>query len=87
MLESLSYQRVLERGFTLIHDAGGAPVSRAADVTMDTDISIRFADGDVAAHVTGSRTTHKPVAKKTVKKPAKKPAKKNTPDDRQGSLL
>ncbi len=87
MLESLSYQRVLERGFTLIRDAGGAPVSRAAEVTMDTDISIRFADGDVAAHVTGSRTTHKPVAKKTVKKPAKKPAKKNTPDDRQGSLL
>ena len=48
-LDSVSYQRVLERGFALVADAAGHPVTRAAAVRPGTRLHIAFADGAVAA--------------------------------------
>lgn len=78
MLESLSYQRVLERGFALVTDAKGRAVTQGAALNPGQDIRLHMKDGEVSARVTGSLGgTSKP---KTVPKP-----KNNT--DKQGSLL
>ena len=39
---------VLARGFALVTNARGAPVSSAAQVAPGAALSIKFADGDVA---------------------------------------
>jgi exodeoxyribonuclease VII large subunit len=48
-LEALSYTAVLARGFALVRDAAGEPLTRAADVAPGARLSIAFADGQVAA--------------------------------------
>ncbi|MBI3419267.1 MAG: hypothetical protein HY053_03945, partial [Proteobacteria bacterium] len=45
MLESLSYQRVLQRGFVMVRDAAGAAVMRAAEVKSGQELDLTFADG------------------------------------------
>jgi exodeoxyribonuclease VII large subunit len=61
LLESFSYQRVLERGFALVSDSSGSAVSAAAEVKPGMALKIQFHDGKVTA-----RTAGKPV--KPVKK-------------------
>jgi len=79
LLESLSHQRVLERGFALVRDDAGGPVARAAGLATGNDVALVFADGQVAARVTDAAGASKP-KKKAAAKP--KPS-----DDRQGNLL
>jgi exodeoxyribonuclease VII large subunit len=76
VLESLSYQRVLERGFVLVHGRDGQPVTRARDATPGMNIGLEFSDGAVAATVDG----HDPAPK-----PRRRPSKPS--DGAQGSLL
>ncbi|WP_286830577.1 MULTISPECIES: exodeoxyribonuclease VII large subunit [Kordiimonas] len=86
MLDSLSYERVLERGFALVEDAGGTPVSKSANLSVGDQVTVRFADGTSDMQVLDGDSA-KPVQKP---KPApKKKPKAKTPgsDDRQGSLL
>jgi exodeoxyribonuclease VII large subunit len=52
-LESLSYRSVLARGFALVRDASGDPLTRAVDVAAGARLSIAFADGEVAATADG----------------------------------
>jgi exodeoxyribonuclease VII large subunit len=52
-LEAGSYASVLSRGFALVRDAEGAPLTRAADVAPGGRLSITFADGAVAATAEG----------------------------------
>jgi exodeoxyribonuclease VII large subunit len=52
-LEAGSYQSVLARGFALVRDADGQPVTRAADVAAGARLSIAFADGAVGATADG----------------------------------
>jgi exodeoxyribonuclease VII large subunit len=52
-LGSVSYMAVLERGFALVSDADGHPLTRAAEVAPRGAVSIRFADGTVAATADG----------------------------------
>ncbi len=59
-LGSVSYRAVLERGFALVSDADGHPLTRAAAVTPGGAISVRFADGAVAATADGGETAPKP---------------------------
>lgn len=74
MLDSLSYQRVLERGFALVSDSDGKPVGAAKSVRPGMGLDIRFHDGDVFAVAAG--------------KPAKKkPRKTDDGNGGQGSLL
>jgi exodeoxyribonuclease VII large subunit len=53
LLESFSYQRVLDRGFVLVHDADGHAVTSAADAREAGAVALRFSDGEVAARVEG----------------------------------
>ena len=80
LLESYSYERVLDRGFTLVTDAGDKPVTSAKELGVGDGVNVRFKDGTVGMAVTGSK------APKSASKPLKKPSSGN-PDDRQGSLL
>ncbi|HYC05212.1 MAG TPA: exodeoxyribonuclease VII large subunit [Azospirillaceae bacterium] len=51
LLESYSYRGVLERGFALVTDAQGQPLTRAADTAPGQAIGIEFADGRTEAVV------------------------------------
>ena len=99
LLESYSYKSVLERGFVLVRDAGGAPVLSADALTAGDGIALTFRDaGHVAARVesVGLREDADEVAPeasgdtKPKRKPARKPVGKPKPDkadDPKGSLL
>lgn len=76
MLESLSYQRVLDRGYALVTDSRGLAVTSASEIGAGDDITLRMRDGEVAARVSGGA----PVK-------AKKPRAPKKTDDKQGSLL
>ncbi len=52
LLESYSYERILERGFALVHDAGGA-VSSAAQAHAGAAWTVEFCDGKIGVLVTG----------------------------------
>jgi exodeoxyribonuclease VII large subunit len=74
LLESFSYERVLERGFVLVCDAKDGPVTSAASVSPGMKLRLRFRDGERHAIATdGGRSRGKA-----------KPADDETP---QGSLL
>ncbi|MHB2266995.1 exodeoxyribonuclease VII large subunit [Aliihoeflea sp. PC F10.4] len=67
---SLSYTKILERGFAVVLDAQDQLVKRAAEVSTGDAVSIRFADGDVAA-ITAQDAAARPKAKpKTSSGPA-----------------
>ncbi|MDT8333803.1 exodeoxyribonuclease VII large subunit [Roseomonas gilardii] len=48
-LEGASYQGLLARGFALVRDADGRPVTRAAQVDPGARLQIEFADGIIEA--------------------------------------
>jgi exodeoxyribonuclease VII large subunit len=87
MLQSLSYERVLDRGYALVRDAAGEPVTSAAGAKPGADIAIRFKDGDVGARVTGAAAA--PVRPAAPRPAAPRPAqkRKRSDDDDQGTLL
>jgi len=74
-LESISPARVLERGYAMVWDAGGAPVTAAALAEPGAALKVQFADGKVDVHVDGAAP-----------KPAR-PAPKKGGDGNQGQLL
>ena len=74
LLETLSYKSVLGRGYAVVRDAGGKPLTRAEQVAPGLAASVEFADGRRDAVFGGSA----PV-------PAKGRAKAAPKD--QGSLL
>ncbi len=53
-LDSVSYQKVLERGFALVSDRAGRPLTRAAEVAGGAALTLNFADGKVTARADGS---------------------------------
>ena len=78
MLDSLSYERVLERGFAVVRDESGLPVARASDTTPGSAIEIQFSDARLGARFDG--TADAP--------PRRTPRrKKGGRDDAQGTLL
>jgi exodeoxyribonuclease VII large subunit len=96
LLESLSFRRVLERGYAVVRDAGGKPVTVAAGLAAGDAVSVEFKDGAVGAEITGAMEPTRPAqrsknesksgrtAEKTEK--AEKP-KQGGRDGRQGRLL
>ena len=91
MLNSLSFERVLERGFVLVEGADGKLVSKAAQLVAGDSVQARFMDGAVGMQVVNgidSGTKQNPQQKpKAVKPKATKQKKTPAADDRQGSLL
>jgi exodeoxyribonuclease VII large subunit len=73
-LGSVSYMAVLERGFALVSDESGHPLTRAAAVAPHQAVQLRFADGSVAATADGEAPA------------VARPTRGRRPD-RQGSLL
>ena len=76
LLESFSYRKVLERGYAVVRDEHGTPVTSAAAAKPGSALAVEFADGKAGVRVEG----HAPI-------PTPKPRKPGPPDGRQGSLL
>ena len=78
LLETLSYQATLKRGYALVRDDAGKLVRSAGPAASAASLKISFADGDVTAVPAGSSGS--PPA------PASKPVKPK-PKGQQGSLF
>jgi exodeoxyribonuclease VII large subunit len=85
LLESLSFRRVLERGYALVRDAAGGPVTAAAGLAAGDAVSIEFTDGGVGAQVTGTAEPARARPAPKAEKPGK-PASGGR-NGRQGQLL
>jgi exodeoxyribonuclease VII large subunit len=98
LLDANSFERVLDRGFTLVTDAAGVPIKRAAAAADQANVMIRFADGTRGAVLDGDVTTNtsasassstsglaQPV--KAVSSPEPNPGPKPADDDRQDKLF
>jgi exodeoxyribonuclease VII large subunit len=75
LFNSLGYHNVLARGFTLVRDAEGRMLRRAAHVSPGERLDIEFADGHVSAESEGGK-----------RKVATRP-KRAQRDEKQGTLL
>ena len=71
MLESVSYHRVLERGYAVVRDESGGVISSARSAQAGAALSVEFRDGGMPVRVEG----------------AVKKAAKSAGDGRQGNLL
>ncbi len=80
LLDSLSYERVLERGYAVVRDSGGAPVTRLAGAVPESDVVIRFFDGEAGA------TVH-PEDSGGARPKGPKKKRRSPSDDSQGTLL
>ena len=85
LLESCSYERVLERGFALVRDARHRPVTSVRAAKPGLDVAIRFHDGEADATIRGAapRKAGKPDAPRR-RAPVRRAQGRNT---RQGTLL
>jgi len=77
LLESYSYERVLERGFALIADEARAPLVSVKSLKPGMGLTMRFHDGEAGATVEKVGSGKKP----------KKTPKKKAGNDPQGKLL
>ncbi len=75
VLDSLSYQNVLKRGYAVIRDASDKPVTESAAVSPGDALSIEFADGRAHVLATGDGA------------PRPQPKKKPAPAVPQGDLF
>ena len=90
LLESYSYKGVLERGFAVVRDGAGAPVTAAGMLSPGDDISLSFKDDGRAEAVVSSVGTETGTPSQPKKPTAKKrtaPKRGSPSDDSQGSLL
>lgn len=89
LMNSLSYQSVLERGFALVRDDQGNMVRGAQGLSTGDQISVEFVDGRLAATVGkglgGSLVGKKVARSKSIKKPKK--TKIDPGNSGQGSLF
>jgi exodeoxyribonuclease VII large subunit len=58
-LESASYQSVLARGFALVRDTDGHPITQAATITPGQPLRLTFADGEARATAEGTAPRRK----------------------------
>ncbi len=78
MLESLSYRKVLERGYAVVRDETGHPVTSAASTPPGGRLAVEFKDGTIMVRAEGEAPPESGPA-------PKRRLGKN--DGRQGSLL
>ncbi len=87
LLDTLSYQSVLKRGFAVVRNDQGAPVKAVADMTLGDVLNIEMVDGQQSVVVGDeaapkARPTPVPKPKAAPKKPKSKAGSEN-----QGSLF
>ena len=75
LLDNFSYERILERGFSLVRDAEGKTITSTKHAKIGKQINIKFHDGDISA-VVGDKNNL-----------VKKSSNQGKVDDEQGSLL
>lgn len=81
LLESLSFRRVLKRGYSIVWDETGKPISSIKEATAGKPVDVEFVDGKSAAvFAGGSQTGGKNL-------PAKSKPGKTSPQSKQGRLL
>lgn len=85
-LESVSPDRVLERGYALVTDDAGTPVILADGASPGASWQVKFSDGQVGVTVGEGRLVSGQTRKPPVK-PTRRRESKNQPDGKQGSLL
>ncbi|MAL78646.1 MAG: exodeoxyribonuclease VII large subunit [Sneathiella sp.] len=74
LLESLSFRRVLKRGYSIVWDEDGRPISSVSGATSGSQVAVEFADGRAAAIFSGAApgdVKASPAAKKPRKSPSK----------------
>lgn len=85
ILETLSYQNVLKRGYSIVRNSEGSPVTHAAQITESEALNIEFQDGNIEVH-TGSENDNAP--KTTPKKTKAKQGDSKVKETKdQGSLF
>jgi len=92
LLESLSFRRVLDRGYAVVRDGDGRAVTGAAALAAGDQVAIDFSDGQVGAEITGAAAL---VAGASVSAPKASRGRSSGPsrgkdkasDRRQGKLL
>ncbi len=77
LLETLSYQNVLARGFALVRSVDGTMLRRAAQIKPGAALDIEFADAHIAAHADANQDRVEPKAK----------APRRRRNEKQGRLL
>lgn len=60
LLESFSFERVLERGYALVRGPGGQPITQAAAATEGLDVTIEFAGKEKVGATLGKRLKQSP---------------------------
>ena len=87
LLESFSYQRVLERGFTLVRTHDGAPLTSVAGAIPGASIAIVFHDGTADAVIGKTGTGRPEPADQNPGSRPKRKSKDTARDTSQGELL
>ena len=87
LLGTLGYHNVLARGFTLVRDADGNMIRRAADVMPEARIDIEFADGHVGARADNAPDDATPREKSSTPPPPRAKQQKTRAKEDQGTLL
>jgi exodeoxyribonuclease VII large subunit len=82
LLDSLSYENVLARGFALAMDSAGRPVTEAASVSSGMAMTLQFRDGQVGVRAEGAAA-----ARDAAPRSAKPKKGKRDEGGPQGSLL
>ena len=75
LLESYSFERVLERGYSVVFDPAGDPITASKGLAPQDSVELRFSDGTANAVITSGKPARK-----------KRPSVKAS-DRRQGNLL
>ncbi len=84
LLQTLSYQATLNRGYAIVRDANGKVLRAASAVASETTVDLTLADGTVELSPAGVKSAA-PATKKPMAKP-KNPKPKPDPSD-QGNLF
>jgi exodeoxyribonuclease VII large subunit len=87
LMESYSYQRVLERGFVLIADGADKPVVSVANLSPGLNVTMRFHDGEAGATVDTIKGKGEMKGGGGAKKRTPAKRKPDPGDDPQGTLL
>ena len=76
LLESVSFKRIIDRGYTVIWDTNGSPITSAAAATAGAQVVVEFTDGKKNA-----------VINDDLQKKGKRPSVASNPNGHQGELL
>ena len=55
LMESMSFERVLERGFVLVRDAADRPLTSVGAAAKGAAVTLRFHDGEAGAVISGTK--------------------------------